>query len=46
MNKNVKNITMFKFGYSLVDGHLEKVGNYTSELYCVFVYILLMCDII
>ena len=46
MNKDVKNTTMFKFGYSLVDGHLEKVGNYNSELYCVFVYILLMCDII
>ena len=30
-NKNVKNTAMFKFGYSLVDGHLEKVGNYNME---------------
>ncbi|KAL7532316.1 hypothetical protein ACHAXR_004557, partial [Thalassiosira sp. AJA248-18] len=31
VNKNVKNTAMFKFGYSLVDGHLEKVGNYNME---------------
>lgn len=31
VNKDVKNETMFKFGYSLVDGHLEKVGNYNME---------------
>ena len=31
MNKDSKNETMFKFGYSLVDGHLEKVGNYNME---------------
>ncbi len=30
-NKDVKNTAMFQFGYSLVDGHLEKVGNYNSE---------------
>mmetsp|Transcript_21486 Transcript_21486/g.36650 ORF Transcript_21486/g.36650 Transcript_21486/m.36650 type:complete len:784 (+) Transcript_21486:42-2393(+) len=30
-NKNVKNTAMFKFGYALVDGHLEKVGNYNME---------------
>lgn len=30
-NKDVKNTAMFKFGYSLVDGHLEKVGNYNSK---------------
>lgn len=31
MNKDVKNEAMFKFGYSLVDDHLEKVGNYNME---------------
>ena len=31
MNKDVKNTAMFKFGYALVDGHLEKVGNYNME---------------
>lgn len=31
MNKNVKNEAMFKFGYALVDNHLEKVGNYNME---------------
>ena len=31
-NKVLKDAGMFKFGYSLVDGHLEKVGNYNSEL--------------
>ncbi|KAK1738736.1 DNA topoisomerase 1 [Skeletonema marinoi] len=30
-NKNVKDTVMFKFGYALVDGHLEKVGNYNME---------------
>jgi len=30
-NKNVKDTAMFKFGYALVDGHLEKVGNYNME---------------
>lgn len=30
-NKDVKNTAMFQFGYSLVDGHLEKVGNYNSK---------------
>jgi DNA topoisomerase-1 len=30
-NKDTKNSVMFKYGYSLVDGHLEKVGNYNSE---------------
>eukprot|EP00984_Skeletonema_dohrnii_P031481 scaffold24029_cov144-Skeletonema_dohrnii-CCMP3373.AAC.2 len=30
-NKDVKNTAMFKFGYALVDGHLEKVGNYNME---------------
>jgi DNA topoisomerase-1 len=30
-NKDSRNTTMFKFGYSLVDGHLEKVGNYNME---------------
>jgi DNA topoisomerase-1 len=33
-NKDVKNTAMFQFGYSLVDGHLEKVGNYNSECRC------------
>ena len=33
-NKDVKNAGMFKFGYALVDGHLEKVGNYNSWVYC------------
>mmetsp|Transcript_22207 Transcript_22207/g.25711 ORF Transcript_22207/g.25711 Transcript_22207/m.25711 type:complete len:816 (-) Transcript_22207:166-2613(-) len=31
VNKTVKNETMFKFGYSLVDGHIEKIGNYNME---------------
>jgi DNA topoisomerase-1 len=30
-NKTVKDAAMFKFGYALVDGHLEKVGNYNSK---------------
>ena len=33
VNKNVKNTAMFKFGYGMVDGHLEKVGNYNSKFY-------------
>lgn len=32
-NKTVKDAAMFKFGYALVDGHLEKVGNYNSKLF-------------
>ena len=32
-NKDVKNASMFRYGYALVDGHLEKVGNYNSELF-------------
>lgn len=35
-NKTVKDAAMFKFGYALVDGHLEKVGNYNSK--CLFYY--------
>eukprot|EP00970_Alexandrium_tamarense_P014891 scaffold4484_cov228-Alexandrium_tamarense.AAC.2 len=31
VNKDSKNETLFKFGYALVDGHLEKVGNYNME---------------
>ena len=31
LNKDSRNITMFRFGYALVDGHLEKVGNYNME---------------
>lgn len=31
MNKEEKNKSMFKFGYALVDGHIEKVGNYNME---------------
>lgn len=27
-NKSEKDKVMFKYGYALVDGHLEKVGNY------------------
>lgn len=27
-NKEERNRAMFKFGYAIVDGHLEKVGNY------------------
>ncbi|KAL3798661.1 hypothetical protein HJC23_004412 [Cyclotella cryptica] len=30
-NKDSRNEIMFKFGYSLVDDHLEKVGNYNME---------------
>jgi len=32
-NKSVKDAAMFKFGYALVDGHLEKVGNYNSKCF-------------
>jgi len=31
MNKEGRNQAMFKFGYALVDGHIEKVGNYNME---------------
>jgi len=31
MNKVEKNEAVFKFGYALVDGHIEKVGNYNME---------------
>lgn len=31
LNKDSRNEVMFKFGYSLVDDHLEKVGNYNME---------------
>ena len=31
LNKDSRNTTMFRFGYALVDGHLEKVGNYNME---------------
>mmetsp|Transcript_3561 Transcript_3561/g.8511 ORF Transcript_3561/g.8511 Transcript_3561/m.8511 type:complete len:762 (-) Transcript_3561:992-3277(-) len=30
-NKEVKNQAMFQFGFALVDGHIEKVGNYNME---------------
>mmetsp|Transcript_22015 Transcript_22015/g.49006 ORF Transcript_22015/g.49006 Transcript_22015/m.49006 type:complete len:778 (-) Transcript_22015:65-2398(-) len=30
-NKSEKDKVMFKYGYALVDGHLEKVGNYNME---------------
>ena len=30
-NKDDRNQVLFKFGYALVDGHLEKVGNYNME---------------
>jgi DNA topoisomerase-1 len=30
-NKEERNQAMFKFGYALVDGHIEKVGNYNME---------------
>jgi DNA topoisomerase I len=28
VNKEDRNEVMFKFGYALVDGHIEKVGNF------------------
>mmetsp|Transcript_68202 Transcript_68202/g.101327 ORF Transcript_68202/g.101327 Transcript_68202/m.101327 type:complete len:735 (+) Transcript_68202:290-2494(+) len=31
MNKDQRNEAMFKFGYAIVDGHIEKVGNYNME---------------
>lgn len=31
LNKAERNESMFKFGYSIVDGHIEKVGNYNME---------------
>jgi len=30
-NKEGRNQAMFKFGFAIVDGHLEKVGNYNME---------------
>lgn len=30
-NKEDRNKVMFKFGYAIVDGHLEKVGNFNME---------------
>mmetsp|Transcript_7505 Transcript_7505/g.11163 ORF Transcript_7505/g.11163 Transcript_7505/m.11163 type:complete len:834 (-) Transcript_7505:54-2555(-) len=30
-NKTLRQRTMFKYGFALVDGHLEKVGNYNME---------------
>lgn len=30
-NKEDRNQFLFKYGYSIVDGHLEKVGNYNME---------------
>ena len=30
-NKDMRNVTLFKYGYCLVDGHIEKVGNYNME---------------
>lgn len=30
-NKEDRNQVLFKYGYSIVDGHLEKVGNYNME---------------
>jgi DNA topoisomerase I len=30
-NKEDRNQAMFKYGFSIVDGHLEKVGNYNME---------------
>lgn len=41
-NKDVKNASMFRYGYALVDGHLEKVGNYNSEF--LFVCLLVVYD--
>lgn len=31
LNKEERNQAMFKFGFALVDGHIEKVGNYNME---------------
>ncbi|GAX25056.1 DNA topoisomerase I [Fistulifera solaris] len=30
-NKDDRNQVMFRFGYAIVDGHIEKVGNYNME---------------
>ena len=40
-NKDAKNAAMFKFGYALVDGHLEKVGNYNSWVFIMYMMMLL-----
>uniref|UniRef100_A0A7S4JSB1 DNA topoisomerase 1 n=1 Tax=Odontella aurita TaxID=265563 RepID=A0A7S4JSB1_9STRA len=31
MNKEARNVVLHKFGYAIVDGHLERVGNYNME---------------
>ena len=31
VNKNARNEVLLQFGYSLVDGHIERVGNYNME---------------
>lgn len=33
INKSERNEVMFKYGYALVDGHIEKVGNYNMYVY-------------
>jgi DNA topoisomerase I len=33
-NKEERNQVMFKFGYAIVDGHLEKVGNFNMVRCC------------
>jgi hypothetical protein len=40
-NKQDKNQALFKFGFAIVDGHLEKVGNYNmvSYAYCDYDYL-------
>lgn len=30
-NKEARNVVLHKFGYAIVDGHLERVGNYNME---------------
>jgi len=30
-NKDLRNQAMFRYGYALVDGHIEKVGNFNME---------------
>jgi DNA topoisomerase-1 len=31
LNKGERDASLFKFGYALVDGHIEKVGNFNME---------------
>ena len=31
INKEERNLTIFKYGYAIVDNHIEKVGNYNME---------------